>query len=73
MVLYLFDGLYASAIGTRDGNYVKGMRIPDVSASVFLHTCTPAKEIAGTRSPILERMILVKPGKKKSFADIIRS
>ena len=45
----------------------------DVSAYGVLHTHSPAKKISGTGSPILDRTILVKPGKKKSFADIIRS
>ena len=55
------------------GNYLEGTSIPDVSASGVLHTHSPAKNIAGTGSPILDRMMFVKPGKKKSFADIIRS
>ena len=47
--------------------------MPDASASEVLRTCSPAKEIAGTGSPILDRMTLGKPGKKKSFADILSS
>ena len=58
--------------GVRWG-YVKGTIMPDVSASGALHTNIPAREIAGTGSPILGRMTLGKPGKKNSFADIVRS
>ena len=47
--------------------------MPDVSASGVLQIHGPAKEIAGTGSPILDRMALGKLGKKKSFADIVRS
>ena len=54
-------------------DYVKWTSMSYVSASVILHTHSPAKEIAGTGSPILDRMTLGKPGKKKSFADIARS
>ena len=52
---------------------VKGTSMPDVSASGVLQIHGPAKEIAGTGSPILDRMALGKLGKKKSFADIARS
>ena len=55
------------------GDYVKGTSMPDASASEVLHTCSPAKEIAGTGSPILDRMTLGKLGKKNSFADILSS
>ena len=54
------------------GVYVKGMSMPNVSASGVLHTHSTAKKISGTGIPILERMTLVNPGKKKSFADIVR-
>ena len=47
--------------------------MPDVSASGFLHTHSPTKKISGTGSTILEQMTLVNPGKKNSFADIVRS
>ena len=55
------------------GDYIKGMSMPDVSASGVLHTHSPAGKISGTGSPILDQMTLVKSGKKKSFADIVRS
>ena len=54
------------------GNYVKGTSIPDASAYEVLHTCSPAKEIAGTGSPILDRMTSGKPRKKKSFSEIYK-
>ena len=46
--------------------------MPDVSASAVLHTHSPTKKIAVTGSPILDQMTLVNPGKKKSFANIVR-
>ena len=55
------------------GDYVKRTSIPDVSTSGVLHTYSPAKKIDGNRSPILDQMKLAKPGKKKSFSDIVRS
>ena len=55
------------------GNKVKGTSVPDASAYEVLHTCSPTKEIAGTGSPILDRVTLGKPGNKNSFADIVRS
>ena len=47
--------------------------MPDVLASGVLHTCSTAKEIARTGSPILDQMTSRNPGKKNSFADIVRS
>ena len=55
------------------GVYVKGMSMPNVSASGVLHTHSTSKKIACTGSPILDQMTLVKMGKKNSFADIVRS
>ena len=52
------------------GGYVKGTSIPDVSASGVLHTHSPAKKIAGTGIPILDRMTWEK---ENSFADIVSS
>ena len=55
------------------GDYLKVTSIPDVSASRVLHTCIPAKEIAETGSPILDRMKLGNMGRKNIFAGIVRS
>ena len=54
------------------GDYVKGASMPDASASEVLHTCSPGKEVAGTGSPILDRVTLRNHGKKKSVSDIVR-
>ena len=55
------------------GDYVKETSMSDASSYEVLHTCSPAKEIAGTGSPILNRMVLGKLEKKNSFPDIVRS
>ena len=55
------------------GNYVKGTSMPDASASEVLHTSIPDKEISGTGSPILDRVTIGNPGKKKIFSKIVRS
>ena len=55
------------------GNYVERKSMPDASSSEVLHTYSPAKEIAGTGTPILDWMALGKPGKKNSFSDIVKS
>ena len=47
--------------------------MPDVSASGVLQIHGPTKEIAGTGSPILDRMALGKPRMKNIFAGIVRS
>ena len=53
-------------------DYVKGDIILDASSYEVLHTCSPSKEISGTGSPLLDQLALRMPGKKKSFADIVR-
>ena len=45
----------------------------DASSYEVLHTCSPYKEISRNGSPILERTALGNQGKKKIFADIVRS
>ena len=65
--------LYKKSGVTIVGDYVKGASILDVSASGVLDTHIPDKKIAGNGSPILDRMSLVNPGKKKCFSDILRS
>ena len=60
-------GLDYGLTGAAVGDYVKGTSISDVSESGVLHTHSPAKNIAGTGSPILEQITLVKPGNKNQF------
>ena len=54
------------------GNYLKGISMPDESASEVLHTYIPGKEIFGTSIPILDRITLLIMGTKRSFANIVR-
>ena len=54
------------------GNYVKGKSMLDASSYEVLHACSPSKEIAGTCILILDRVMLRKTGKKKSFNKIVR-
>ena len=44
----------------------------DASSSEVLRTCSFGKEIAGTGSPLLERLTLGNFRKKNSFAVILR-
>ena len=70
----IYSNFLVSFINIRSvGDYIKRTSMPDASEYGVVYTHSPANKTSGIGSPILDRMTLVNTGKKKSFADIVRS